>query len=150
MPGSEVVFLTGIADPKVDETDGSVARDDEAGEEDRRSLHFHGKPGPVATPDFLLRLVALVDFMRFSLRENRTRGCRVTQRSRKSRYAAVPRQAGAGEMTIQFGGKVLFSRGLLRQNFSADCLVIFSSGSRSAFATHFFTCTGEGERPLRG
>src|ERR1700722_4426013 len=31
--------------------------------------------GPSATPDFLLILMALADFMRFSPTENRTRGC---------------------------------------------------------------------------
>jgi hypothetical protein len=36
---------------------------------------LHGTPGQVrfAAPDFLLRLVALMNFMRLSLRERRTR-----------------------------------------------------------------------------
>jgi hypothetical protein len=44
-----------------------------SGPRNRRSLH--GKPGQVgfAPPDFLLRLVALANFMRLSLPERRTR-----------------------------------------------------------------------------
>ncbi len=47
-----------------------------------------------APPDFLLRFVGSTCFMRFSLRENRTRGYQMAQRSRKSGYAQIEMTKG--------------------------------------------------------
>jgi hypothetical protein len=88
----------------------------------RRSLGF-------APPDFLLRLVALANFMRLSLRERRTR-YRV-QRS----VAGNPGRDDKKESVVERKGRLL-NRGIFETNwtglkFSRPCGTEFKDGVRT-------------------